>query len=58
MSHNDNVCDLMAEHGNLKAALKDIEAMPFSMVNDSESLRHTIRALQAIARATLAKAKS
>jgi len=37
----------------LEAALEVIEGAPFSMVNDSESLRHTIRGLQAAARAAL-----
>lgn len=31
------------------AALREIELMPVSMVNDSESLRHSIRLMQQIA---------
>lgn len=34
-----------------ETALQEIEAMPFSMTNDSESLRHTIKQMQQIARA-------
>jgi hypothetical protein len=33
----------------LETALVLIEGMPFSMANDSESLRHTIRTMQRIA---------
>jgi hypothetical protein len=39
-------------------ALEQIEQMPFSMVNDSESLRHTIRTIQGIARKAIAAAPS
>ncbi len=42
----------------LVEALSEIETMPCSMVNDSESLRHTIKTLRAIATAALRKAKS
>jgi hypothetical protein len=37
----------------LAQALTEIEATPFSMVNDSDSLRHTIKTMQQIARAAL-----
>jgi hypothetical protein len=37
----------------LTTALEVIEGAPFSMVNDSESLRHTIKGLQATARFAL-----
>ncbi|MFA7280814.1 MAG: hypothetical protein WC100_12025 [Sterolibacterium sp.] len=47
----------IAELPTMIARLEEIESMPFSMVNDSDSLRHTIRAMQAIARAALAAAK-
>lgn len=33
----------------LRAALQEIADMPFSMVNDSESLRHSLRTIQQIA---------
>jgi hypothetical protein len=39
----------------LRAALELIEATPYSMVNDSESLRHTIKSIQHIARTALRK---
>lgn len=48
----DDVRKLAVRFGEvmrLTAALKQIEEMPFTMVNDSESLRHTIRTLQGIA---------
>jgi hypothetical protein len=34
----------------LLEALRLIEDMPYTMMNDSESLRHTIRAMQFVAR--------
>jgi hypothetical protein len=37
----------------LREALVEIDAMPFSTLNDSESLRHTIRTIQHRARAAL-----
>lgn len=40
------------EH-DLVQALRDIEQIPFSAVNDSESLRHTIKTIQHIARTAL-----
>lgn len=46
----------LARHAHsLLAALIDIENTPATMVNDSESLRHTIRTMQQIARAAMAK---
>lgn len=38
---------------NALQALQQIEAMPFSMVNDSESLRQTIRGIQELARSAI-----
>ncbi|MBN9601849.1 MAG: hypothetical protein J0G33_02850 [Afipia felis] len=40
---------------NPNLALREIEAMPCSLVNDADSLRHTIKTMQAIARAAIAK---
>lgn len=37
----------------LENALREIDAVPISMVNDSESLRHSIKLMQAIARAAI-----
>lgn len=42
--------DTERENVRLRQALRDIEEMPFSMVNDSESLRHSIKTMQTIAR--------
>jgi hypothetical protein len=47
---------LIASSPDLLAALKYIDAMPCTEVNDSESLRHTIKTLRHIARAAIAKA--
>lgn len=47
-----------AAHDDLVKALEEIESTPFSMVNDSESLRHSLRLLQQIARTALAKARA
>lgn len=49
---------LIAALPDLSNALDEIEQMPCSMVNDSESLRHTIRTMQAIARAALSASRS
>ena len=43
----------MAEIKRLSAALADVRDMPVSMVNDSESLRHSIRVMQNIARGAI-----
>lgn len=48
---------LIAAAPDLAAALMEIEEMPFSMANDSDSLRHTIKTMQRIAHRALAKAK-
>lgn len=48
----DDICELGMMETRRNAAVKalqEIEQMPFSMVNDSESLRHTIRTIQSIA---------
>jgi hypothetical protein len=37
----------------LRVALEEVRDTPFSMVNDSDSLRHTIRTIQAIANQAL-----
>lgn len=42
-----------AEIEVLRASLTEIADMPFSMVNDADSLRHTIRVMQGIARKSL-----
>lgn len=42
----DAVRGLKQKIEQMRAALVEIETMPFSMVNDSESLRHTIRTIQ------------
>jgi hypothetical protein len=44
-------------HEALVNALEEIRNTPFSMVNDSESLRHTIRVIQHISGAALASLK-
>lgn len=44
------------QRDKLAKALTEIETMPFSPVNDSESLRHTIRTMQMIASKALAAA--
>lgn len=41
--------DQEKEIEELRAALQEIADMPFSMVNDSESLRHSLRTIQQIA---------
>lgn len=46
------------QRDKLAKVLTDIEAMPFSSVNDSESLRHTIRTMQTMARTALAANKA
>lgn len=46
MNNHDCKCSACAERWN---ALRRIEMMPYSMVNDSESLRETIRSMQRIA---------
>lgn len=47
--------NIIEQRGTAKLvdALAQIEAMPCSMVNDSESLRHTIKQMQQIARAAM-----
>lgn len=42
-----------AEIDCLRAALREIDDMPFSMFNDVDSLRHTIRIIQQIAHRAL-----
>jgi hypothetical protein len=63
---NGTLRQIEADHPNalllkaapdMLAALNEIDEMPFSMVNDSESLRHTIKTIQAMARAAIGKAK-
>lgn len=44
---------LAAERDRLREAMIQIDEMPASMVNDSESLRHTIRTIQSISSAAL-----
>lgn len=43
---DDEIGRLDAENKRLRRALEQIRDAPFSMVNDSESLRHSIRAIQ------------
>ena len=52
MIHNRDalVSDLKECVESARSALREIDAMPCSMVNDSESLRHTIKTIQSIAR--------
>jgi len=57
MAHHDNVCELMAQNGRLIKAMEEIEQMPFSMVNDSESLRYTLRTIQRIAHNAICDAR-
>lgn len=38
------------EIGRLRTVLREIEGMPGTMANDSESLRHTIKVIQQMAR--------
>lgn len=45
-----------AEIDALRSALQEIADTPFSMVNDSESLRHSLRTVQQIALKALAAA--
>lgn len=40
---------LVQENKRLRTALEQVRDMPFSMVNDSESLRHTIKVMQHLA---------
>lgn len=44
---------LDAENKILRAALETIRDTPHNMVNDSESLRHTLRAIDWVARQAL-----
>jgi hypothetical protein len=57
MANDSDARDLMNENARLKKALESIDRMPFSMVNDSESLRYTLRQIKNISRAALAKIK-
>lgn len=49
---------LSLEVDRLRATLDDIVQTPYSMVNDSESLRHTLRQINAEAARSYAKSKS
>ncbi len=46
-----DIRQMLGEIERLRAALLNIEDAPYTMVNDSDSLRHTIRGMQAMARA-------
>lgn len=48
---------LIAAAPDLLTTLREIDAAPASMVNDSESLRHSIKTIQAMARSAIAKAE-
>lgn len=48
-----DIRQMLGEIDRMSTALRSIESAPASMVNDSESLRHTIRAIQHEARAAL-----
>lgn len=48
---------LIAAAPDMLAVLREIEGTPASMVNDAESLRHTIKAIQHIARTAIARAE-
>lgn len=49
----EKVGALRVENDRLRAALQEVMDAPCSMVNDSESLRHTIKGMQHTAREAL-----
>jgi hypothetical protein len=50
MNNIDIIARLNQENAILRSALEQIRDMPHSLVNDSESLRHTLKTIDHIAR--------